>query len=139
MKKTILLVLLICLCAGNAWAQYTGSAAGAEVDQLATMDSTTVSAGQWVFVGAADQAVKTSDSPQFTGVNIGHATDTTLTRSAAGVLLVEGNAVPEGPAAGPITFTGPTAARSYALPDAAATIVYSGGALGTPSSGKVTV
>lgn len=34
--------------------------------------------------------VGTGDSPQFTGVNIGHASDTTLTRSAAGRLAVEG-------------------------------------------------
>lgn len=32
----------------------------------------------------------TSDSPQFTGVEVGHATDTTLTRAAAGVIAVEG-------------------------------------------------
>lgn len=31
-----------------------------------------------------------SDSPQFAGVNIGHATDTTLTRVSAGVIAVEG-------------------------------------------------
>ena len=36
------------------------------------------------------------------------------------------------------TFTGPTAARSYALPDASSTLLYSGGALGTPSSGTLT-
>lgn len=34
--------------------------------------------------------VGTGDSPQFTAVNIGDASDTTLTRSAAGVLAVEG-------------------------------------------------
>jgi hypothetical protein len=43
---------------------------------------------------AADAAtalgVGTGDSPQFTAVNIGHASDTTLTRSSAGVLAVEG-------------------------------------------------
>lgn len=32
----------------------------------------------------------TGSSPQFAGVNIGHATDTTLTRVSAGVLAVEG-------------------------------------------------
>jgi len=37
-----------------------------------------------------DLSLSTSDSPQFTGVELGHATDTTLTRSAAGVLAVEG-------------------------------------------------
>ena len=35
----------------------------------------------------------TSDSRQFTGVNIGHASDTTIGRSAAGVLGIEGVAV----------------------------------------------
>ena len=34
--------------------------------------------------------VGTGDSPQFTGIELGHASDTTLTRSAAGVLAVEG-------------------------------------------------
>jgi len=32
----------------------------------------------------------TSDSPQFTGINLGHASDTTLTRTAAGRVAVEG-------------------------------------------------
>lgn len=36
----------------------------------------------------------TADSPQFTAVNIGHATDTTLSRSSAGVLAVEGVVIP---------------------------------------------
>lgn len=35
----------------------------------------------------------TGDSPQFTAINLGHATDTTLTRTAAGQIAVEGNAV----------------------------------------------
>lgn len=35
----------------------------------------------------------TGDSPQFTAVNVGHATDTTITRVSAGVLAVEGEAV----------------------------------------------
>lgn len=35
----------------------------------------------------------TADSPQFTGVNLGHASDTTLTRTGAGDIAVEGNAV----------------------------------------------
>lgn len=36
------------------------------------------------------------------------------------------------------TAAGPTVARVYTFPDAAATILYSGGALGTPSSGVAT-
>lgn len=35
----------------------------------------------------------TADSPQFAGVNIGHASDTTLTRVSAGVVAVEGSNV----------------------------------------------
>jgi len=35
--------------------------------------------------------VGTGDSPQFTGIELGHASDTTITRSAAGKLAVEGN------------------------------------------------
>jgi hypothetical protein len=37
--------------------------------------------------------VGTGDSPQFTTVNVGHASDTTLARSSAGVLTVEGNRI----------------------------------------------
>ena len=37
--------------------------------------------------------VGTGDSPQFTGVNVGHASDTTVTRASAGNLNVEGNLV----------------------------------------------
>lgn len=35
----------------------------------------------------------TTDSPEFAGVNIGHATDTTLTRVSAGLAAIEGNEV----------------------------------------------
>jgi len=37
--------------------------------------------------------VGTADSPQFTAVNVGHASDTTITRASAGVLAVEGNTI----------------------------------------------
>tara|TARA_S200002703_G_scaffold8523_1_gene8590 strand:+ start:7999 stop:9354 length:1356 start_codon:yes stop_codon:yes gene_type:complete len=37
--------------------------------------------------------VGTGDSPQFTGINVGHATDTTVTRASAGDLNIEGNLV----------------------------------------------
>lgn len=45
----------------------------------------------------------TGDSPQFTAVNIGHASDTTITRASAGVIAVEGVNVPT---VGANTFTG---------------------------------
>ncbi len=45
-------------------------------------------------IQAADTiGVGTGDSPQFTGVNVGHATDTTITRVSAGVIAVEGTNV----------------------------------------------
>ena len=34
--------------------------------------------------------LKTSDSPQFTGIELGHTSDTTLTRVSAGVVAIEG-------------------------------------------------
>jgi len=37
--------------------------------------------------------VGTGDSPQFTGIELGHATDTTITRASAGDLNLEGNIV----------------------------------------------
>ena len=44
-------------------------------------------------VKALDQGVATTDSPQFAGVNVGHASDTTITRVSAGIIAVEGNTV----------------------------------------------
>lgn len=43
---------------------------------------------------ATAAGVGTGDSPQFTAINVGHASDTTVTRSAAGVIAVEGIDVP---------------------------------------------
>ena len=37
--------------------------------------------------------VGTGDSPQFTGIELGHASDTTITRASAGVIAIEGNNV----------------------------------------------
>ena len=53
--------------------------------------------------------LKTSDSPMFTALNIGHASDTTLARVSPGVISLEG-----------------------------ATVLVQGGALGTPLSGTLT-
>lgn len=50
--------------------------------------------GSGTAAGAATNlGLGTGDSPQFTAVNIGHASDTTLARSGAGDLTIEGNAV----------------------------------------------
>lgn len=78
--------------------KFTATAAGATLMEAAN------AAAQRTALGLA-----TSDSPQFTALNIGAATDTTLTRVSAGVIAVEGS-----------------------------TILVSGGALGTPSGGTLT-
>ena len=48
------------------------------------LDDTTVEAM------ATTLGLGTSDSPQFSGINLGHASDTTLTRVSAGVAAIEG-------------------------------------------------
>ena len=40
-----------------------------------------------------NQDLTTDASPQFTGIELGHATDTTITRGSSGYLAVEGNAI----------------------------------------------
>jgi len=56
--------------------------------------------------------------------------------ASGAVLLGGGTGNP--PTASFVSFTGPSVLRAYALPDAAATLLYSGGALGTPASGTLT-
>jgi hypothetical protein len=66
------------------------------------------------FVAESGATARTSlglgsgDSPQFTGIELGHETDTTLTRGAAGFLAVEGKRVPSpaSQAAGDILYRG---------------------------------
>lgn len=57
----------------------------------------------------SDLGLATSDSPQFAAINLGNASDTTITRVSAGVIAVEGT-----------------------------TVYLVGAALGTPSSGTLT-
>lgn len=48
----------------------------------------------WTAITQADvSGLTTGDSPQFTAINVGHATDTTITRLAAGCIAVEGKPV----------------------------------------------
>jgi hypothetical protein len=66
-----------------------GSVTG--ITDLAVADGGT---GSSTAAGAATNlGLGTGDSPQFTAVNVGHATDTTLARSSAGNLTVEGNLI----------------------------------------------
>ena len=48
----------------------------------------------WLGAPPADVVLTGDTSPQFTAVNIGAATDTTVTRVSAGVIAVEGDTVP---------------------------------------------
>ncbi len=75
----------------------------ADLDTIASLTATTDNfivsvASAWASRTAAQVkttlALSSADSPQFTGIEIGHATDTTITRSAAGILAVEGVVIP---------------------------------------------
>lgn len=70
-----------------------------DADLTAIAALTTTATGRSL-LAAADAAaiatiagVGTGNSPQFTAINLGHASDTTLARSAAGIMTVEGAAV----------------------------------------------
>lgn len=78
--------------ANMAEATLKGRAAGAGTGD--PTDLTATQAKTALAITQADVAgLTTADSPQFAGLNIGHATDTTLTRAVAGDLNVEGNLI----------------------------------------------
>lgn len=69
------------------------AASGAEAGSMSAADKTKLDAITGTNTGdqtASSLGLGTSDSPQFAGVNIGAATDTTITRASAGVIAVEG-------------------------------------------------
>ena len=70
--------------------------------------------------------VGTGDSPQVTGIELGHATDTTITRGAAGLLEVEGVRL--------VTLTATQTLTNKTLTSPTLTAP----ALGTPASGVLT-
>jgi hypothetical protein len=72
-------------------------------DSEFTLDSQIlVGTGSGTFAAESGATLRTSigvgtgDSPQLTAVNVGHASDTTLARSSAGVISVAGTAIPKG-------------------------------------------
>jgi hypothetical protein len=72
----------------------------------------------------------TGDSPQFTGIELGNATDTTLTRGAAGFVAVEGKRVPSpaSQASGDILYRGSTEWERLAKGTAGQVLVMNAGA-----------
>lgn len=91
------------------WSADTGGASaqaqGDVLDDLNTLGAATAdgqiivatAAGAFAYESGATLrssiGVGTGDSPQFTGIELGHATDTTLTRTGAGDIAIEGNVV----------------------------------------------
>jgi len=71
------------------WVTVTASAAGGG-DLVSTNNLSDVSSAT---TSATNLGLGTGDSPQFTGIELGHATDTTIVRSGAGDITIEGNAV----------------------------------------------
>lgn len=71
----------------------------ADVAGLAVTDGNFIVGNGTNFVAESGSTARTSlglgtgDSPEFTAVNIGNATDTTITRASAGVIAVEGSNV----------------------------------------------
>lgn len=130
----------------------TGAAGAGSGDMLAANNLSDVAS---VSTSRTNLGLGTGDSPQFTAINLGHASDTTLTRSAPGKAALEGKAIPLMDGAFDVVFAGPTAARTYTFPDADGTVttnaatqtltnktltspVLTGPTLGTPASGTLT-
>lgn len=71
----------------------------AAIAALAVTDSNIIVGNGTTWVAESGATARTSlgvgtgDSPQFTGVNIGHASDTTISRVSSGIIAVEGNNV----------------------------------------------
>lgn len=98
----------------------TVTLADAGADALLGWDD---SASAYQNLSAADArtalGLATGDSPQFTAINLGHASDTTLTRSAAGVVQVEGKTLAN-------LTDGGTFAADISVPDEAYGVGWNG-------------
>jgi hypothetical protein len=63
-----------------------------DIDGFTAFGISVVSAAN-AAAGATLLGLGTGDSPQFTAINLGHASDTTISRTGAGDIAIEGNAV----------------------------------------------
>jgi hypothetical protein len=80
------------------WA-LTASATLTEITSLSDSDGNFIVGNGSAWVAESGATVRTSigvgtgNSPQFTGIELGHASDTTIVRSGSGDITIEGNAV----------------------------------------------
>lgn len=95
------------------------SETGAARNKKITIDETRIALG-----------LSSADSPQFTGLNLGHATDTTITRVSAGVVAIEGANIVT--TAGGVTF-----AADIIVPDEAYDATNWDGSLEVPTKNAV--
>lgn len=94
------------------------SLAGAARNKKITIDEARIGLG-----------LGTAASPQFTGINLGHASDTTISRASAGVIAVEGNNV--------MTVAGGTFTGDIIVPDEAYDATNWDGNLEAPTKNAV--
>jgi len=67
---------------------HVNSVLAAELSQLETIGTTTISAAQWGYLGAMDQGVATTDSPTFAGITMSGLTASRLLATDASKVLV---------------------------------------------------
>lgn len=101
----------------------TGTASGNLVSGGALGTPSSGSLANCTGLPIAGLTASTSAALGVGSIELGHATDTTISRSAAGKIAVEGKAVPLMSGVFDAVFAGPTATRTYTFPDADGTIV----------------